>query len=588
MKGSSSAKLARLLLSLSLVISMIPLGGVYGASTIQWGAVQTGSYDSPSIYTLNWSGDVLDKGGLNLSTLQMTNSSAEADIVIDYKGSIGAASIALAAGEGLESASSLSGKSFSNTQRLSKGGVYLIELHDGSYAKLRIDRYNEDFLGSVTKVFFSFVMEGTDGSQSGQPGPAPSPSPGPEKPAATPAQQPKPTPTQTPSPTSPVRPEPTPSVPTSGLGDSKRDMANAEHVYEFEEGPIPVPWKGSTAGNRFDVYRSDNGGAYVKMNDFALSKAEFTDHYAFADHTYVYRTASYGSDGKASFSPPVKVLVKKKADRRTIELTLDSLQAKIDGQEFTLDTAPTLVNSRTMVPLRFIGEALGAKVEWNGEERSVTMKLDDQTIVLKIDNSEAAVNGQKVMMDVPAQIIKDSTMVPVRFVSENLKQEIEFDSNTGKITITGQASSSTAGKGDQPAADKPKEQPKEEPKEQPKEQPKEEPKDDKEENPAAGIEAPYDFFIGKWRLWVPGVAGEKGGEGNAVTGKWGGLLHVNADYTWQYNLGENIHRGTWSKVEKTGQILLANFQYQADWYVTNKGGDIQVTTFGMYFSGARE
>lgn len=201
------------------------------------------------------------------------------------------------------------------------------------------------------------------------------------------------------------------------------------------------------------------------MNDFSLEKPEYTDHYAFAEHTYVYRLASHGPNGKLTYSAPIKVTVTKKSmekPKQVIELKLDSLSAKVNGKEHTLDAAPTLINGRTMVPLRFIGEALGAKVEWNGEDKSISMRLGDQTVGLKIDQSEATLNGQKVMMDVPAMIIGETTMVPVRFVSESLKQEVRFDNDTRSIIIAGGAGKNEPEKEeplpqDPPKVDPPKE-----------------------------------------------------------------------------------------------------------------------------------
>jgi hypothetical protein len=568
-----------LLCAFCLFIGMGPTGWVAAASgSIAWGPAQTGIYESPSIYTLNWSGNVLDKGGLSLLTLKMTNQTREADMVIDYKGTIGAKGIIRLDGESLDSVTTLSGKSFSNTQSIVANAIYLLEMHNGKYAKLRIDRYNEDASGSISKVFFTFVLEEeAERLEEAPASPTPNPTAQPQ-PSSKPAPTPTSKPTQAPSPSLTPRPQPTPANggTVQGLDHPMKDLADAGYVYEVEEGPINVPWKGSTSGSRFDLYRSDNGAKYVKMNDFSLNKPEFTDHYAFAGHSYVYRMVSYSADGKAAYSPPVKMVVKEKSmeNKQTIELTLDSLKAKINGQERILDTAPTLVNNRTMVPLRFIGEALGAEVTWNGEDRSVSMKLDEKHVRLQIDNSEATVNGNKVMMDVPAQIINDTTMVPVRFVSESLGQEILFDSETRKITILG---NSAQGKGDDPVEEQLKEEPKEQPIEQPKEEPKEEPKIDPND-PAA-------FYIGTWDLFVPGYGGDT--PGSFTPGKAGGKLIVKPDYTWQYTLGSNVTTGQWSKIDKSSEILFSKFQYGSDWQGRNKNGRFQIYTFGMYFEATK-
>jgi hypothetical protein len=88
-----------------------------------------------------------------------------------------------------------------------------------------------------------------------------------------------------------------------------------------------------------------------------------------------------------------------------------------------------------MVPLRFIGEALGAKVDWDNAERKVTYTLYGRTIELWIDKSTALVNGDPVVVDPAPYIVSGRTVVPLRFVSENLGAAVEWESKTQRITI---------------------------------------------------------------------------------------------------------------------------------------------------------
>lgn len=104
-------------------------------------------------------------------------------------------------------------------------------------------------------------------------------------------------------------------------------------------------------------------------------------------------------------------------------LQIDNTTALVNLKSHTLETAPFIYDGRTLVPLRFISEALGAQVKWNGEQRSITLTVGQDTIVLVIGQSAARVNGKTVMMDVPAMIYNNTTMVPVRFVSEQLNQK---------------------------------------------------------------------------------------------------------------------------------------------------------------------
>ncbi|WP_235549729.1 copper amine oxidase N-terminal domain-containing protein [Paenibacillus sp. Soil766] len=119
---------------------------------------------------------------------------------------------------------------------------------------------------------------------------------------------------------------------------------------------------------------------------------------------------------------------------KSIVLTLDAITAFVDEEQHTLDVAPFTLEGRTMVPIRFIGEALGAKVDWNGDKNLVTLTKGDTKVELVIDQSQAYVNGKQVMLDTPAIIRNGFTLVPVRFVSEGLKMKVFYDE--GEILIT--------------------------------------------------------------------------------------------------------------------------------------------------------
>lgn len=109
----------------------------------------------------------------------------------------------------------------------------------------------------------------------------------------------------------------------------------------------------------------------------------------------------------------------------------------IDGKTLTFDVPPTIENDRTLVPLRAIFEALGAEVQWDNSSQTVIARKNNVEIRLAI-GGQAFKNGQMVTLDVPAKIINDRTMVPLRFVSEALGAEVVWDENTESIFIYAQ------------------------------------------------------------------------------------------------------------------------------------------------------
>ena len=104
-------------------------------------------------------------------------------------------------------------------------------------------------------------------------------------------------------------------------------------------------------------------------------------------------------------------------------------------------TTPVIKNGRTLVPIRAIVDALGGTVDWDGNERKVTVSLGSTTIELWIGKNTARVNGTDTPIDssnskVVPEIINGRTMLPLRFVTENLGCQLQWDPNTKTITIT--------------------------------------------------------------------------------------------------------------------------------------------------------
>ncbi|WP_339318926.1 copper amine oxidase N-terminal domain-containing protein [Paenibacillus sp. FSL R10-2734] len=112
----------------------------------------------------------------------------------------------------------------------------------------------------------------------------------------------------------------------------------------------------------------------------------------------------------------------------------------IDGVRLSTDQAPVMVNGRTMVPLRAIFEAFNATIKWNQKAQTVTATKDGTTIMLKIGSKTATINNKAVTLDVPGLNLKGRTMVPTRFVSEALGHAVGWNPKTQVVSITTSAS----------------------------------------------------------------------------------------------------------------------------------------------------
>ena len=91
------------------------------------------------------------------------------------------------------------------------------------------------------------------------------------------------------------------------------------------------------------------------------------------------------------------------------------------------------------MPLRFIFEALGADVDWDNDTQTVTAVRQDTVITLTIGSNLLFVNGKAVELDVPAKLVSDRTLVPVRAVSESFACEVDWINETKTVVILQQS-----------------------------------------------------------------------------------------------------------------------------------------------------
>ncbi|WP_275983780.1 stalk domain-containing protein [Paenibacillus hamazuiensis] len=125
----------------------------------------------------------------------------------------------------------------------------------------------------------------------------------------------------------------------------------------------------------------------------------------------------------------------KKLGKLYEKLGKNGVQLYVNGDEPSMEVRPFIRDGNTLVPFRAISEALKAEVSWNADERSVTVTRDGISVKLFIDSKTAYVNGQEVTLEVPAAIENGSTVVPVRFVSEALKAVVKWEDETKSVII---------------------------------------------------------------------------------------------------------------------------------------------------------
>ncbi len=120
----------------------------------------------------------------------------------------------------------------------------------------------------------------------------------------------------------------------------------------------------------------------------------------------------------------------------TVVSANNDIQVKIDGTLIEFDVAPQVINNRTMVPVRKIFESLGANVEWNNNTQTVTSSKNSDVVKLTLDKDIMYVNDIEIMLDSPACVVEQRTLVPVRAVSEAFKCEVFWNSDNSTVYIT--------------------------------------------------------------------------------------------------------------------------------------------------------
>ena len=98
-------------------------------------------------------------------------------------------------------------------------------------------------------------------------------------------------------------------------------------------------------------------------------------------------------------------------------------------------TKPVIVNGRTLLPIRAVIEYIGGSIGWDATEKKVTVSLDGKVVELWIGENVILADGYNIEIDVAPQIINERTYVPLRVVLENINCEVEWNGQERKITV---------------------------------------------------------------------------------------------------------------------------------------------------------
>ncbi len=121
-----------------------------------------------------------------------------------------------------------------------------------------------------------------------------------------------------------------------------------------------------------------------------------------------------------------------------ITMKIGKVNAVVNGENVSLDV-PTIIDkesNRTLVPIRFVAEAFGAKVNWIAVNKEIDITLNGESVVLFIGKKTAFIDDDKITLDTTPIILFGRTLVPIRFVAEAFGADVQWDAKNKEITIT--------------------------------------------------------------------------------------------------------------------------------------------------------
>gem|GEM_PF-1284838 len=121
----------------------------------------------------------------------------------------------------------------------------------------------------------------------------------------------------------------------------------------------------------------------------------------------------------------------------------DKARIIVNGEQLQVQIDPVYADNRLLVPMRAIFEALSAEVEWDGQAKVVTAEKGERRLIIEIGQNYARLGSQQLRLETPAQLVNQTTMVPLRFVSEALGAEVMWNTESKTAIINEQGHDET-------------------------------------------------------------------------------------------------------------------------------------------------
>ncbi len=241
----------------------------------------------------------------------------------------------------------------------------------------------------------------------------------------------------------PNKPESKPQT-TVNVGEGNVTVTAQSVVESGLQSAVKLQWNNTNA-SAYRIYRSETSGKYDNtLTTFDITTNSFIDINIEPNKTYYYivrPVVSQSQPGAASNEAIAKTVntVPKKANAKYILMKVDSPEMSLNGKIVEVDpgkgTSPVVTNSRVIVPIRAIVEAMGGNVGWDDPTKKITLNNKGTSVEMWIGSTKYNVNAGQKAMDVAPEIIKERTMIPLRFSTEALDSIVNWINDTKEILI---------------------------------------------------------------------------------------------------------------------------------------------------------
>ncbi len=222
----------------------------------------------------------------------------------------------------------------------------------------------------------------------------------------------------------------------------------AKETYESD---VVLEWKDNAdneTGYKLERRKVDESKFSV-IQDLPANLTNFRDENLQPGTTYFYRVFAYNDSGSSASSNTLEVITKGTADPPpdekkdiVIQLQIGSRTMVVNEKERLIDVTPTIFQGRTLLPIRPVVEALGGTIAFETNTKIITIHFQAITIIMQLNVPTAKVNGKSVPIDSSNPAIKPMvvppgrTLIPLRFVAENLGCQVDWIASEKKIVIT--------------------------------------------------------------------------------------------------------------------------------------------------------